>query len=298
MDINQLKSFVAVAHAGHLTQAAESLHLSQPAVTAQIKAIEKNLDVQLFTRHTQGMGLTPAGQAFLPKAEIILQQMHELDSFAQSLGKNYIAEANLGIVPSVDRVRLRRLVELILQEEPGVYLNISQGLSGNVLNKVRKKELIGGFFLGDNPYRNVHAIMLERISFMVVVPQHREAELMADPRTFFSQQPWIDLHEFSAGARMNEKFWQKNKIVPKKRLRCDAFDACLELVAADLAIALLPVLETKRAIQMGKPVSLISKYGIDTNLNYIYPAEFSSDRHGLMIRKALRTAWDLPFEDF
>ena len=81
MDLNQLKSFVAVAHQGNLTQAAEALHLSQPAVSAQIKAIEKNLNVVLFERNAQGMTLTRSGAAFLPQAEALLQHMHQLDQY-------------------------------------------------------------------------------------------------------------------------------------------------------------------------------------------------------------------------
>ena len=50
MEFNRLKSFAAVAEAGHLTRAAEKLHISQPALSAQIKALEDELDLPLFER--------------------------------------------------------------------------------------------------------------------------------------------------------------------------------------------------------------------------------------------------------
>ena len=62
MELYQLRSFVAVAEAGHLTRAAEKLHVSQPAVSAQIKALEDALDIVLFERTSSGMVPTPAGQ--------------------------------------------------------------------------------------------------------------------------------------------------------------------------------------------------------------------------------------------
>lgn len=96
MDLNQLKSFVAVAHQGNLTQAAEALHLSQPAVSAQIKAIEKNLDIVLFERNAQGMALTRSGAALLPQAEALLQHMHQLNQFAASLAENYTGQIDVG----------------------------------------------------------------------------------------------------------------------------------------------------------------------------------------------------------
>ncbi|WP_342747585.1 LysR family transcriptional regulator [Neisseria iguanae] len=58
IDINQLKSFVNVAHQGNLTQAAERLFLSQPAVSAQIKAIKNDLGTPLFNRTSNDMTLT------------------------------------------------------------------------------------------------------------------------------------------------------------------------------------------------------------------------------------------------
>ena len=62
MEFNRLKSFAAVAEAGHLTRAAEKLHISQPALSAQIKALEDELDLPLFERTPAGMILTAAGR--------------------------------------------------------------------------------------------------------------------------------------------------------------------------------------------------------------------------------------------
>ena len=63
VDTRLLRSFAAVAAEGNLTRAAERLFVSQPALTKQIKQLESQLGVQLFTRSRAGMTLTPAGQA-------------------------------------------------------------------------------------------------------------------------------------------------------------------------------------------------------------------------------------------
>jgi len=65
MDFNHLRSFVSVAHFGHLTRASEALHLSQPALSGHIKSLEEQFGVVLFERTPSGMSLTPAGRQAL-----------------------------------------------------------------------------------------------------------------------------------------------------------------------------------------------------------------------------------------
>ena len=72
MELYQLRSFAAVAELGHLTRAAEKLHISQPALSAQIKALEDELGVALFERVSSGMVLTSAGRKLLPEAQKVV----------------------------------------------------------------------------------------------------------------------------------------------------------------------------------------------------------------------------------
>src|SRR5579859_4676017 len=78
MEIHQLRTFVAVAREGSITRASELLHLSQPAVSAHIKAMEEALGVTLFERTSRGMDLTTDGQRIRAKAEQTLGAHQEL----------------------------------------------------------------------------------------------------------------------------------------------------------------------------------------------------------------------------
>ena len=72
MDFYQLKTFVTVAREGSVTRASERLHLSQPAVSAHIKALEDALGLTLFERTPRGMSLTADGRRLVVKAELAL----------------------------------------------------------------------------------------------------------------------------------------------------------------------------------------------------------------------------------
>src|SRR5690349_15588874 len=106
MDLTQLRTFVAVVQEGHLTRAAERLHISQPTASNHIKALEGTLGVQLFVRTTRGLEPTPAGLRLAESAGRVLGSTMELVSLARELQANPAGRLSLGTLadPMTNRV--------------------------------------------------------------------------------------------------------------------------------------------------------------------------------------------------
>jgi DNA-binding transcriptional LysR family regulator len=111
MELRDLRSFVAVAQQRNFSRAAEQLHVSQPALSEQIRKLEDELGAPLFERTSRGAVLTGAGEAFLPQARSVLAQADVAaetvrmvaDGVAGTLTLGFIDSAALGILPPLIR---------------------------------------------------------------------------------------------------------------------------------------------------------------------------------------------------
>jgi LysR family transcriptional regulator, benzoate and cis,cis-muconate-responsive activator of ben and cat genes len=83
----QLQYFVTVAEDGQMTRAARRLHIAQPALSQAISQLESELGLELLVRHPRGVTLTPAGEAFLPKARAVVASEQDAAQLAQSLAR-------------------------------------------------------------------------------------------------------------------------------------------------------------------------------------------------------------------
>lgn len=120
MELHQLRYFVAAAHHGTITKAAESLYLSQPAMSEQIRKLERELGTPLFERLGRRLVLTAAGTAFLPHAERSLFEIEEGRTRVREvlgLRRGHVA---IGVPPSVGAVLLPSALAAFKRVNPGV----------------------------------------------------------------------------------------------------------------------------------------------------------------------------------
>ena len=146
-DPQTLRAFVAVAREGNVSRAAQRLHLSQPAVSLQLKTLAEATGLQLFTRTPQGMALTRDGAALLPLADRALAALADFGQAAAALHQTVRGTLRIGTILDPEFTRLGAFLKQLVETAPQVHTELGQGMSGDVLARIARGELDVGFFL-------------------------------------------------------------------------------------------------------------------------------------------------------
>lgn len=124
IELRQLRYFLAVADRLHFARAAESLHISQPSLSQQIRALEEELGVVLFERSKRHVALTPDGEALLPYARKLVALADDAEEeFAERSGLRR-GHVRLGATPTLGAHLLPRVIGGFFQKYPGLELII------------------------------------------------------------------------------------------------------------------------------------------------------------------------------
>ncbi len=145
MDLRQLKYFIAVAQERHLGRAARKLHLSQPPLTRQIHALEKELGAALFDRTARGMELTQAGQALLEDALAMQALAEQAKERARRAGSGQVGRLDLGVYGSAIFGVVPQVLKLFRQRHPDVELTLYQAQTPAQVAALRQRRVLAVF---------------------------------------------------------------------------------------------------------------------------------------------------------
>jgi LysR family transcriptional regulator, nitrogen assimilation regulatory protein len=132
MDLRQLHAVVLVADTGSVTRAAELLQLVQPAVTRQIRSLEKELDVVLFDRSPGGMRLTEEGAILADRARRALTELERARAELVPEGSSVTGIVTVGLLDSLTDAIAEPLVSALARDYPGIRLRLLTGYSGHL----------------------------------------------------------------------------------------------------------------------------------------------------------------------
>ena len=146
MELRHLRYFIAVAEERHITRAAERLGMQQPPLSQRIKAIERELDVQLFRRKARGVELTEAGHTFLDNARAMLAHFDHTFETTRRTARGEQGRICVGVTPTTPfHPFVPRVIRAFREAYPQVFLRLEERLGNELVEQLRNERIDAAF---------------------------------------------------------------------------------------------------------------------------------------------------------
>ena len=246
-----MECFLAVARLGNVSRAAEEMYLTQPALTARIKALEEELGDQLFVRTSRGMRLTEAGREFLPYAERCLASLEEGKQHLKEIRDATGGRLALGTSPGVSTYALPTMLERFTAAHPRVSVSVRTGHSEDVLEMVLKEEVQLGLARAMEHPEIESLPLYEDELVLVVDPQHRFTEKGSAEIAEVGREQLIMFDRSSSYYELTQELFRSAGIRELKAIELDNIEAAKRMVEHRLGVAFLPRTAVVRSVAAG-----------------------------------------------
>jgi DNA-binding transcriptional LysR family regulator len=254
VELNQLRAFLCVARTGQLVRASEQLHLTQSALSKQIKSFEDELGVLLFVRTPAGMVLSGAGRRLLPLAARTVESAQEMASIATSMRGTVSGALRLGTIIDPESIRLGPLLAALLELHPHVDVSLVHGISGGVLQMLRERQVDSCFFLGTLKDAQVAVRQLAVEHYVVLGPVAWEEQLRSATWEDLAAMPWLATPPGSSQHGLVDQMFAERGLACRAVVEADQEASMIELIQSGVALGLMRERIALPALQDGQAV--------------------------------------------
>ena len=252
--MRQLSVFEAAARLLSYTRAAKELHLSQPAVSMQIRQLEDQAGLQLFEKLGRKLHLTEAGRELFQYTRSILHDLHEAEEVMEALKGLNTGQLNIGVASTVNYFA-PRLLAAFSQRYPGISLSLEANNRENLIHMLNanEKDLV----LMGRPPEQIDLeseLFLENPLVVIAPPEHLLAKEHSIPLQRLAEETFV-MREAGSGTRAAmERFFSEQGITLKTGMQMTRNEAIKQAVRAGLGLSIVSIhsieleLETKRLV--------------------------------------------------
>ncbi|WP_194725951.1 LysR family transcriptional regulator [Noviherbaspirillum malthae] len=292
MEIYQLRTFVTVAKLGHITKAADALHVTQPAVTGHIKALEQELGIALFERSHGRISLTKAGEILLPEVEKTLHAFNATLVRAKEIKGEITGRVIVGTVSDPDFLRLGSFLNGLMTSLPLLDIKTRSTHAVAVLEGVTTKKMTAGFHIGTVSSPELASLPLRSVRYRVIAPTAFAERLPGCGWGDVAAMPWIGAPEKSHIHQLLLMLFGQHGLQPNIVMETDELNSPHSLVRAGLGFTLLREDLALAAAARGDVV-IWGHATIGTQLSFVYRADMEIEPMIVGMLAVLRNTWNL-----
>jgi DNA-binding transcriptional LysR family regulator len=241
LDLNDLQAFTALVKLGSFRKAAESIHISQPALSRRIEKLEETLGVRLFERTTRRVYLTTVGQAFAPSAEQLLDDLDAALLSIREVSSSRLGHVTIACVPSAAHYFLPAVIAQYRLRYPRIRVKLFDASANEVLNAVKSGEAdFGVGFVGSQDADIEFELLLQDRFVVACRRNHPLASKKSVSWSEFYEHEYISVDKTSGNRLLLDQ--ALTAVAPRAPSVCETrhVTTALGLVEAGLGVAAVP----------------------------------------------------------
>ena len=243
MELRHLRYFVAVAEELHFHRAAERLHMSQPPLSQQIRALETELGVELLRRNRRRVELTEAGAAFLDEVRGILASVQHAGDLARRVARGEVGKLSVGFVGSAMYATLPEILRAFRSRHPDVELHLRPFPTAPQLEALRDGRVDVGFLRPPVQRVGLELQTIQRETIVVALPEsHELAGTTSIAITQLREETFVLLARTESPGVYDSLALTLAELAgsPRAVQEADDMQTLIGLVAAGIGVALVP----------------------------------------------------------
>ena len=252
MELRQIRSFLSIAETLHFGRTAELIHLSQPALSLQIRALEEEVGVRLFERNRRKTTLTAAGLAFRDDATAAVSQLEQAIRRARLAADGKLGLLRIGFISTAGNEIVPNLVRRFRDSNPDVVFSLCNVLTTDQIRMLVAGSLDIGFLrlpIGEHP--ELEVVEVHREPFVVVTPaSHKLAKRKKVALHELSGQNFV-MYERSFAPGFHDLIFGMLRdagVVPNVCQTAGQMPTLISLVDSGMGISILPASAVKNSV--------------------------------------------------
>jgi len=251
VSLRQLRAFLAVARLRHFRRAAESLHLTQPAVSRHIADLEAELDVRLFDRNTREVVPTEAGRYLQSAVERVLDELESVLAHVHSESERRHGKVRVAAAPTLSAGLMPQCIAACARDYPELTVQLHDQAQTLVLDSVRGGEVDFGLAIepADSDAFDSETILHDPF-VLVCRREHPLAKLVAVPWKKLGGEPLVLLDHTSGSRRLIDEQLVKHHVEADVVQQAGYTHTAFRMVEAGLGISITPSLSLPASDQL------------------------------------------------
>lgn len=268
--LNQLQIFLKIVQTQSVTKASEELHLTQPAVSIQLRNFQEQFDIPLTEVIGRKIYITDFGKEIAKAAEIIIQQMQSINYKTMAYKGQLTGRLKISVV-STGKYVMPYFLSQFMQQHPGIELQMDVTNKQKVVESLENNEV--DFALVSILPKNlaIEKIDLLENKLFLVGNTIEKIETQAHLKDFFENRSLIFREKGSGTRQTMEKFIEKNKISVLKKMELTSNEAVKQAVLAGLGYSIMPLIGIRNELTYNElQIIPVDELPIVTNWSLIW----------------------------